>query len=53
MTEAAAALIWNGDRFLICQRPAYSAIAWITPAEIPDFEFCPADKDINECIMKE
>ena len=25
MTEVVAALIWNGDRFLICQRPEYKA----------------------------
>ena len=25
MTEVVAALIWNGDRFLICQRPAHKA----------------------------
>lgn len=25
MTEVVAALIWNKDRFLICQRPAYKA----------------------------
>lgn len=25
MTEVAAALIWEGDRFLICQRPAHKA----------------------------
>lgn len=25
MTEVAAALIWDGDRFLICQRPANKA----------------------------
>ena len=25
MTEVAAALIWDGDRFLICQRPAHKA----------------------------
>ena len=124
MTEVVAALIWDGDRFLICQRPAHkargllweyvggkvepgetkqdalirecreelgititvgdvfmdvvheypditvhltlfhasiaegtirllehNAVAWITPAEIPDYNFCPADKDINERIM--
>ena len=28
----------------------HNAIAWITPAEIPDYDFCPADKDINERI---
>lgn len=119
MTEVVAALIWDGDRFLICQRPAHKArgllwefvggktepgetgeealvrecmeelavqirvegvfmdvtheypdltvhltlyrasiaagapqmlehndIRWITPAEIPQYEFCPADRDI-------
>ena len=124
MVEVVAALIWDGDRFLICQRPAHkargllweyvggkvepgetkkealirecreelgitisvgdvfmdvvheypditvhltlfhakitegtiqllehNAVAWITPAEIPDYDFCPADKDINERIM--
>ena len=25
MTEVVAALIWKGDRFLICQRPAHKA----------------------------
>ncbi len=24
----------------------HSAIAWITPAEIPNYEFCPADEEI-------
>ena len=28
----------------------HNAIAWITPDEIPDYDFCPADKDINEKI---
>ncbi len=123
-TEVAAALIWDGDRFMICQRPAHKArgllwefvggkvepgetgpealvrecreelgvtvsvgevfmevthaypdllvhltlfhaaiaqgtpqklehndIRWITPAEIPDYEFCPADRDILRRIM--
>ena len=123
MIEVVAALIWDGDRFLICQRPEnkargllweyvggkvepgetkqealirecreelgvtitvgdvfmdvvheypditvhltlfhasiaegkirlleHIAIAWITPAEIPDYDFCPADKDINDLI---
>ena len=126
MTEVVAALIWDGDRFLICQRPEHkargllweyvggkvepgetkqealirecreelgvtitvgdmfmdvvheypditvhltlfhakitegtiqllehNAVAWITPDEIPDYSFCPADEDINERIMKE
>ena len=119
MVEVVAALIWDGPRFLICQRPAHkargllwefvggkvepgetkrealrrecceelavelavgdkfmavtheypditvrltlfeasiasgtpqllehNAIAWITPAEIPNYEFCPADEEI-------
>ena len=119
MTEVVAALIWNGDKFMICQRPAHKArgllwefvggkvesgetkeqalirecqeelavtlsvgdvfmdvvheypdltvhltlfnativegepqklehndIKWITPSEIPNYEFCPADKEI-------
>lgn len=30
MTEVAAALIWDGDRFMICQRPAHksNALLW-------------------------
>ena len=119
MTEVVAALIWNNDKFLICQRPAHKArgllwefvggkveqgetkeqalirecreelaitlsvgdvfmdvvheypdltvhltlfsatiaegepqnlehndIRWITPNEIPNYEFCPADEEI-------
>ena len=119
MTEVVAALIWKGDKFMICQRPANKArallwefvggkvepgetkeealireckeeldiilsvddafmdvvheypdltvhltlfnatiaegkpqklehndIRWITPSEIPNFEFCPADVEI-------
>ena len=119
MTEVVAALIWDGDKFMICQRPATKArallwefvggkvesgetkeqalirecreelnvllsvgdvfmdvihdypditvhltlfnatiaegepqklehndIQWITPSEIPSYEFCPADKEI-------
>ena len=126
MTEVVAALIWDGEKFLICQRPAHkargllweyvggkveegetkeealirecreelgvtitvgdvfmdvvheypditvhltlfhakitdgtiqllehNAVAWITPDEIPDYSFCPADKDINERIATE
>ena len=124
MIEVVAALIWDRDRFLICQRPEnkargllweyvggkvepgetkqealirecreelgititvgdvfmdvvheypditvhltlfhasiaegtirlleHNAIAWITPVEIPDYDFCPADKEINDRIM--
>ena len=119
MTEVVAALIWDNDKFMICQRPAHKArgllwefvggkvelgetkeqalirecreelaitlsvgdvfmdviheypditvhltlfnatiaegepqklehndIRWITPSEIPNYEFCPADKTI-------
>ena len=125
ITEVVAALIWDGGRFLICQRPAHKtrgllweyvggkvepgetkqqALArecreeldiavsvgevfmevtheypdmtvhltlfdceisggemkllehndarWILPAEIPAFDFCPADEEINKKIMK-
>lgn len=31
----------------------HNDIKWITPEEIPQYEFCPADKDILEKIMKE
>ena len=124
MVEVVAALIWNGDRFLICQRPAHKArpllweyvggkvepgetkeaalirecreeldvtvsvgdvffdvvheypditihltlfraaivsgemrllehndVRWITPDEIGQYAFCPADKSINEYIQ--
>ena len=126
MTEVVAALIWDGERFLICQRPEHkargllwefvggkvepgetkqealirecreelgitisvgdvfmdvvheypditvhltlfhaqivsgeirllehNAVAWITPDEIPNYAFCPADKEINERIAAE
>ena len=125
MTEVVAALIWNQDRFLACQRPAnkarallwefvggkvepgetredalirecreeltvtvkpldvfmeviheypditvhlilYNAVItdgtiqllehndarWLAPDEIPQYSFCPADKEILERIMK-
>lgn len=125
MTEVVAALIWDGDRFLICQRPAHKArgllwefvggkvepgetrqqalvrecreeldvalsvgdvfmeviheypditvrlvlfhariergtprllehndIQWITPAQIPQYDFCPADTEILERITE-
>ena len=125
MTEVVAALIWDKDRFMICQRPATKSCAllwefvggkvepgetkeqalirecqeelditisvgdvftevvheypditvhltlfnaeisegvpkllehnnlkWITPSEIPDYNFCPADKDILKKITK-
>ena len=125
MTEVVAALIWNGDKFMICQRPAHKArgllwefvggkvepgetkeqalirecreelavtlavddmfmdvtheypdltvhltlfnatiaegepqklehndIRWITPSEIQNYEFCPADEEILKEITK-
>ena len=125
MTEVVAALIWDGDRFMICQRPAHKArgllwefvggktepgesmeaalirecqeelditvsvgdiftqviheypdihihltlfhctiadgipkllehndLRWIHPSQIPNYEFCPADKDILALIRK-
>lgn len=125
MTEVVAALIWDKDRFMICQRPATKSCAllwefvggkvepgetkeqalirecreelnitlfvgdvftevvheypditvhltlfnaeisegvpellehndlkWITPSEIPNYKFCPADKDILCLIRK-
>ena len=124
MTEVVAALIWQGDKFMICQRPSHKArgllwefvggkvepgetkeqalirecweelavtpsvgdvfmdviheypdltvrltlfnatiaegepqmhehneIKWITPSEIPNYEFCPADEEILERII--
>ena len=125
MTEVVAALIWDQDRFLACQRPAHKArgllwefvggkvesgetredalvrecreelgvtvkpgavfmdviheypdltvnlilynavitegeiqllehndARWLKPADIPDYPFCPADKEILEQIMR-
>jgi len=124
MTEVVAALIWDKDKFMICQRPAHKArgllwefvggkvelgetkeqalirecqeelaitlsvgnvfmdviheypdivvhltlfnatisegepqklehtdIKWITPSEIPNYSFCPADKEILKKIL--
>ena len=126
MTEVVAALIWNNDKFMICQRPAHKArgllwelvggkvesgetkeqalirecreelaitlsvedvfmdvvheypditvhltlfnativegepqrlehkdIQWITPSEISNYEFCPADKEILERLINQ
>ena len=125
MTEVVAALIWQNDKFMICQRPAHKArgllwefvggkveagetkeaalirecqeelgvtlsvgdvfmevtheypditvqltlfhaviaegepqklehkdIRWITPAEIPQYDFCPADVEILDKLIK-
>ena len=126
MTDVVAALIWEGPRFMICQRPAHKArgllwefvggktepgetmaealirecreelditvsvgdiftqviheypdilirltlfhctisdgtpkllehrdLKWILPEEIPEYDFCPADKDILALIRKD
>ena len=126
MVEVVAALIWENDKFMICQRPEHKArgllwefvggkveqgetkeqalareckeelnvllsvgdvfvdviheypditvhltlfnatiaedepkklehndIRWITPSEIPNYDFCPADKEILKKIIKE
>ena len=125
MVEVVAALIWDNDRFMICQRPAHKArgllwefvggkvepgetkeqallrecreelavtlsvgevfmdviheypditvhltlfhatiaegvpqklehhdIQWITPSQIPDYDFCPADREILAAITE-
>ena len=125
MVEVVAALIWDNDRFMICQRPAHKArgllwefvggkvepgetkeqallrecreelavtlsvgevfmdviheypditvhltlfhatiaegvpqklehhdIQWITPSQIPDYDFCPADREILTAITE-
>ena len=107
MTEVVAALIWDKDKFMICQRPAHKArgllwefvggkvepgetkeqalirecqeelavtlsiglsatvfaqplpkklehndIKWITPSEISNYEFCPADVEILKKITE-
>jgi 8-oxo-dGTP diphosphatase len=125
MTEVAAALIWQGDKFMICQRPAHKArgllwefvggkveqgetkeqalirecqeelavtlsvedvfmdvvheypdlivhltlfnatiaegepqklehndIRWITPSEIPKYEFCQADEELLDKLLQ-
>ena len=31
----------------------HEALCWILPREIPDYEFCPADKDIIDRIRRE
>jgi 8-oxo-dGTP diphosphatase len=31
----------------------HNDIRWITPAQIPDFDFCPADVEILERIVSE
>ena len=48
ITEVVAALIWQGDRFLACQRPAHKArgLLWefvggkVEPGETPEQALC-------------
>ena len=35
------------------QRLEHVDIQWITPAQIPNYDFCPADTEILDRIMKE
>ena len=34
------------------QKPEPNDIRWITPSEIPNYEFCPADVEILKEIIK-
>ena len=33
------------------QKLEYNDIKWIAPSEIPNYDFCPADEEINERIL--
>ena len=35
------------------QKLEHNAIAWITPSQVPDYEFCPADKDFLKKIEEQ
>jgi 8-oxo-dGTP diphosphatase len=35
------------------QKLEHNDIKWITPSEIPNYEFCPADEEILGKIIKE
>ena len=50
MMEATAAVIWQGDKFLICQRPRdkYCGLLW----EFPSGKIEPAET-AKECIARE
>ena len=34
------------------QKLEHNDIKWITPSEIPNYEFCPADEEITEKIIR-
>ena len=52
MTEVVAALIWDGDRFMICQRPSYKARAllWEFPGGKVEKGETPEDALKRECM---
>jgi len=61
MMEVTAAVIWQGDKFLICRRPRdkYCGLLWefpggkIEPGETAGYEFCPADaKMLRENVLR-
>ena len=35
------------------QKLEHNDIRWITPSEIPNYEFCPADVDILKCLSND
>ena len=35
------------------QKLEHNDIKWITPSEIPDYEFCPADEEILKAILRD
>jgi 8-oxo-dGTP diphosphatase len=35
------------------QKLEHNDIRWITPSEIPNYEFCPADVDILKCLLND
>lgn len=60
ITEVVAALIWENDKFMMCQRPAHKArgLLWefvggkVEPGEIHNNDFCPADEEILKKITE-
>ena len=50
-TEVVAALIWNGDRFMICQRPAHKArgLLWEFVGGKPELGETKEEALIREC----
>lgn len=50
MQEVAAALIWDGDKFMICQRPAHKACAllWEFPGGKVE-----SGETLDKCLVRE